>query len=343
MSHKENIMHQNRIVIDLDDTISMTITRDWENAEPIWDVINRVNYLYDMGWEVVILTARGQLSCKGDYKAADKKYRSMIELWLNKHGVKYHTLSFEKPLATYYIDDKAMRPDEFVDLEIRNIKSGWSGAEIQKRGDRIYKTHNAAPDAAKWYLKAGSLVNVPKIHSLIGTTLCMEYLKDNDTPFKLDEVIAVINTFALASGCGSDFSDYIQRVKSHCDLHNNYHYVIDKLEERAEYYNTKRSFCHGDLSIENIIMTGNGMYLIDPLYFENGYSSFLLDVSKMLCSFRLHNRMFEYEIFLRKWIKNTSYQYELKLLELTHFIRILKYAPDSYKDKIKKIIECFKL
>ena len=39
--------YSRRIICDIDDTISLTITRDWEQAEPIWPVIAKLNKLYE--------------------------------------------------------------------------------------------------------------------------------------------------------------------------------------------------------------------------------------------------------------------------------------------------------
>ena len=41
-------MYHKRIICDIDDTISITKNRDWENAEPIRNVIDKLNYLYDL-------------------------------------------------------------------------------------------------------------------------------------------------------------------------------------------------------------------------------------------------------------------------------------------------------
>ncbi|HDY90180.1 MAG TPA: hypothetical protein ENH82_18930 [bacterium] len=340
--------HDKRIVIDFDDTISIAFDRGWENASPNIDVVNKINLLYDKGWEIQILTARGQLSCQGNVKAADKKYREIIESWLKKHNVKYHSLSFNKPLAAYYVDDKAMSPEAFVDLDITDITTGWSGAEIQKRGDRIYKTHKNSIHVAKWYSIAASMVNVPKVHSFIGHTICLEYLKSNGRSFKINYIIDTIRTFSLTDlVSGVEFSNYIERISSHCNHHNDYHDVITLLVEQEDYFNNHRSFMHGDLSIENIIVTDSGTFLIDPLWSEDQYSSYLLDISKMLCSFRIHKRIFEYQAFLNEWaiskgnMINENALFTLKkllILELSHFIRILKYAPENIKKDIVKCI-----
>jgi capsule biosynthesis phosphatase len=348
--------YDRRVIVDFDDTIAYTTTRDWNNAEPIWPTINKMNLLYDKGWEVWILTARGQLSCNGDFAAADKKYRKIIEEWLHKHGVKYHQLSFEKRLASYYIDDKAMSPEDFVDLEISEIKTGWSGATVEKRGNRIFKTHGDSLDAAKWYSMAAPLVNVPRVYSMIGQTLNLEFLEDNGHRFKIDDVNDAIKKFSLYRTY-VPYDTYIDKIKEHCKVNNDFWEIIPELEDisMADFYIKRSSFMHGDFSIENIIQTDKGMYLIDPIYKDNQWSSYLLDITKMLHSYRKYNRMFEYEIFLNGWINSkelnpypTSESAKLvekllKLLEVTQWIRVVKYIPDAdlkkeYHEKTKQLL-----
>lgn len=105
------------IVIDVDDTILTTINRDYVNSIPHEDIIQVINNLYDKGWNVILYTARGQLSMKGDLKKIEKKVRPILEDWLKRNEVKYTELLMGKPYAnTYYVDDKALRPDEFVEM-----------------------------------------------------------------------------------------------------------------------------------------------------------------------------------------------------------------------------------
>ena len=94
-----------RIVLDFDDTLAFTSNRDWDNAKPNVALIEKCNELYNQGWTIDIYTARGSISCRSREEAADK-YGPQIESWLLKNHVKYHALSFNKPLAAYYIDDK---------------------------------------------------------------------------------------------------------------------------------------------------------------------------------------------------------------------------------------------
>ena len=54
------------IIVDLDDTLSFTLDRDWENATPNTPLIEKLNKLYDNGYGIEIVTARGFISCNGD-------------------------------------------------------------------------------------------------------------------------------------------------------------------------------------------------------------------------------------------------------------------------------------
>lgn len=353
LDYNRDLYHKT-LVVDFDDTLCITTTRDWENAQPKWDIINKVNLFYEKGWQILIVTARGQLSCNGDTKKADQKYRTVIEKWLNKHNVKYHSLHFEKFLGAFYIDDKNLTIEDFEDIKIEEIKTGWSGAEIQKINNRIYKTHPNVKFEAKWYNMASSIVSTPMVHSMIGQTLCLEYLKDNESYFKIDDVNDAINKFSLYP-INNSFDLYIGRMYNHCEANNDFYEVIDLLKKHRvhSYCNRQGSFMHGDLSIENIIQTDKGMYLIDPIYKEDQWSSYLLDVSKMMHSYRKYNRMFEYEVFMNGWVKKLEDTYDkvheenpkyiLQLLEVTQFIRVIKYITDpvikkEYHDKTKQML-----
>lgn len=323
------------IICDVDDTISFTTTHDWKNAAPNIPMINKINKLYDEGWTVILMTARGQVSCKGDFKEADKKYRAIMEDWLKRHEVKYHILSFEKYLAAYYIDDKSLTPENFIDIDIREIKTGWSGAYIEKRGNRIFKTHTDSLNAAKWYNMAAPLINVPIVYNVIGNTIALEYLEDNGQRFKLEDINKIINIFSM---CRTyiPFIKYIEKIQSHCDYNQEFYDIIPLLKEKEDYFNNYNTFCHGDFSLENIIQTNKGLFLIDPIWNEHNWSSYLLDITKMMHSFRKYNRMFEYEVFLNSWIRNNGNsldEYSLKLLEVTQFIRVLRYIKNQETKK----------
>ena len=270
-------MYNKRFVFDIDDTISFTTNRDWENAKPNQPIIEKINKLYNEGWEIFLLTARGSISAPEN---ADKKYRSIIETWMKSHNVQYHKLIFGKPLAVYYVDDKALTPDNFLSLEIEELK-GMSGATIFRAGDQVHKTADNTEDVIKWFdLSKSSSLCTPKIHKVVGNTISMEYIDEN---CKIDYEILLNQLEENGRYCHHkipDFNTYIERVKSH----NQDKKYLTLLEKYSDFYNRNKSFCHGDASIDNILCRDKTLYFIDPIYLSGVYSSWLLDVSKTLCS-----------------------------------------------------------
>ena len=67
-------------------------------------LIKKINELYDNGDIIIIQTGRhwGHLE-------TTKEQLAIV-------GVKYHTLTLGKPYADYYIDDKGITPEDFLDF-----------------------------------------------------------------------------------------------------------------------------------------------------------------------------------------------------------------------------------
>ena len=97
-------------IVDIDGTIANTENSDYKNSKPMLCRIRKINELYDQGHTIVYYTARGLKSGRGE-----KYYRPITEYQLEEWGCKYHDLWFKEHDATHYIDDKALRPEEFFD------------------------------------------------------------------------------------------------------------------------------------------------------------------------------------------------------------------------------------
>jgi len=102
------------LVIDIDDTILTVSNRDFLNTKPFREVITKINELHEIGYKIILLTARGMKSQNNDSEKAKQKYDKITKEWLERHNVYYDELLFGKPNADYYVDDKAMPPKEFV-------------------------------------------------------------------------------------------------------------------------------------------------------------------------------------------------------------------------------------
>lgn len=93
------------IYVDIDETICHTDTnRDYYEAKPIIQNIEKINKLYDEGNTIVYWTARGSRKQINWY---DLTYKQ-----LNNWGVKFHELRVDKPYYDLFIDDKTLRIEE---------------------------------------------------------------------------------------------------------------------------------------------------------------------------------------------------------------------------------------
>ena len=126
-------MNNIKLVFDIDDTICNNKNRDYENAIPFKDVIDKINKLHKQGAKITLYTSRGMVSCNGDLEKIIKKNKPILEKWLKKNKVEYDELIFGKPLGDMYVDDKAINVNDFINQDFK-ILNGHSGYKV------IFKT-----------------------------------------------------------------------------------------------------------------------------------------------------------------------------------------------------------
>lgn len=330
--------YHKRIILDFDDTLAFHKNRDFDNSKPNKPLINKTNRLYDTGWQIDIFTARGNLSCATRAEAREK-YLPGMEAWLDKHGVKYHSISFEKPLAAYYIDDKGMTPEDFIEIEINQLEGGLSGSDIYTDGKMVHKKDPRAHEVRDWFEKAKD-VNTPYIDRIVGDTITMEYI-DHDKDFFENKIYIALGLIqeSLEKICKIEindtveFSTYLDRIKSHCDLAGiDTFYSVHNQLKLIELRNT---FSHGDFGITNMLFKDFSLYLIDPI--PEVFGCLELDVAKLIASLYI-NRYSEKCITLAynamSSYNNIDHEV-LNILIASEMIRVYKYHPN--KDFI---IEC---
>jgi len=110
------------IVVDVDDTILTTENRDYPNSVPNKPLIEKINKLFNTDWTVIYFSARGHVSFNNDAYHVEGEVYPIMEQWMVDNNVQYDHLILGKPIAAYYIDDKAIRPDEFLELNLDEDK-----------------------------------------------------------------------------------------------------------------------------------------------------------------------------------------------------------------------------
>jgi histidinol phosphatase-like enzyme len=107
------------LAFDLDDTLcfrpdeveSMGVDK-YHHCEPIQEMIDLSNSLYDKGHTIYIYTARGMHTLNGDVKEIYSKLYDITLDSLKKWGVKHHGLYMGKLHYDLLIDDKAVSLEE---------------------------------------------------------------------------------------------------------------------------------------------------------------------------------------------------------------------------------------
>lgn len=114
-----------RIIIDLDDTICQTENGDYVNSKPVLEVIERMHEYKKNGFEIAINTSRNMRTYQGNIGKITANTLPIILKWLSDHNVPYDEIYIGKPwcgMEGFYVDDRSIRPNEFVNLSYEEIK-----------------------------------------------------------------------------------------------------------------------------------------------------------------------------------------------------------------------------
>jgi len=115
-----------RLVIDLDGTLTQAETDDYANVAVNQDVAAKVREYKAMGFEIVIHTSRNMRSHNSSLGRINAKTLPIILEWLKKHDIPYDEIWVGKPWCAsdgFYVDDKAIRPDEFARLSYDEVRA----------------------------------------------------------------------------------------------------------------------------------------------------------------------------------------------------------------------------
>lgn len=114
-----------RLIVDLDDTISITLEGDYINSSPVVEVIRKLKEYKEQGFEIVINSSRNMRTYKSNLGKINIFTLPNIIDWLRKYNVPFDEVYVGKPwcgLDGFYIDDKAIRPSEFLKYSYEEIQ-----------------------------------------------------------------------------------------------------------------------------------------------------------------------------------------------------------------------------
>lgn len=113
-----------QIIVDLDNTITIHSKRPYADMKPNLEVIAMLQEYSQKGFGIVIYTARNMRTYENNVGKIVANTVPVIIEWLAKHNVPYDEIRVGKPWCGnggFYVDDKAIRPDEFLALNYDEI------------------------------------------------------------------------------------------------------------------------------------------------------------------------------------------------------------------------------
>lgn len=114
------------LVVDIDGTLcgSKKEGETYLQIEPKMDVVNKLRQYKEDGFYVILFTARQMRTYQGNVGKINANTAKVLFEWLDVNKIPYDEVHFGKPWCGkrgFYIDDKAIRPSEFVNLTYEEI------------------------------------------------------------------------------------------------------------------------------------------------------------------------------------------------------------------------------
>ena len=114
------------IVIDLDGSLCYIKkeSQSYDEVTPVTQVLDKLREYKRLGFYIIIDTARQMRTYDGNIGKINANTAKVVLDWLDKHDVPYDEIHFGRPWCGrggFYVDDKTIRPDEFVQLSYEQI------------------------------------------------------------------------------------------------------------------------------------------------------------------------------------------------------------------------------
>ncbi|MGH2328086.1 HAD hydrolase family protein [Campylobacter taeniopygiae] len=114
------------IIIDLDGTLTIDDDKvDYCDKKPNLALVETIKEYKKQGFKITIFTSRNMRTFNNDIEKIKTHTLPIIISWLDKHKIPYDDIIVGKPWCGFdgfYVDDKAIRPSEFINLKYEEIK-----------------------------------------------------------------------------------------------------------------------------------------------------------------------------------------------------------------------------
>jgi capsule biosynthesis phosphatase len=113
-----------KLVIDLDGTLTIDVPGPYEQKVPNKEVVAKLREFHQLGFSICIYTARNMRTYEGEVGKINVHTLPIILNWLDDHKIPHDEVIVGKPWCGtegFYVDDRALRPSEFVRLTPEQI------------------------------------------------------------------------------------------------------------------------------------------------------------------------------------------------------------------------------
>jgi tRNA A-37 threonylcarbamoyl transferase component Bud32 len=309
------------IVIDFDGTLALGDTSNIDKMLPNTKLISLINEMYDDNNIIKIVTARGSKSCS-TFEERKVKYFDIITKWLSNFNVKYHELVFNKEYGDIYIDDRCYNIKDTIFYN--KLDSKFTENKVRRFNDCVIKKSVSSRQEINWYNKALEIgINIPSILNYDIDTITTSYI-DGKSCKDINLILEVLKKFKNTKSTNNiNFNSYIKRIKKHIDS-NTQIKEGEKLLNLLNQINPLNTFNHGDFSIHNMIENNGKLYLIDPIYEDDLFQSYVIDAAKHLFStlyYSLDSELYN-QLYNEYIIKLEINEKELDILIACESIRV---------------------
>jgi len=116
------------IVIDVDGTLcrEKTAGLSYAELEPDEEVAARLREYRRQGFYIIIYSSRQMRTFNRNLGKINAETLPVLVEWLNRHQIPYDEIHVGKPwcgFEGFYVDDKSIRPDEFINLSYEEIQN----------------------------------------------------------------------------------------------------------------------------------------------------------------------------------------------------------------------------
>jgi capsule biosynthesis phosphatase len=122
------IAQEKVVVIDVDGTLSGPCRPGQSYAEvnAVPDIVQKIRDLKRQGYWIILYTSRNMRTYDGNIGRIMCQTAPVLLDWLARHEIPYDELHFGKPWCGhdgFYVDDRAIRPREFMTLDLEEIEA----------------------------------------------------------------------------------------------------------------------------------------------------------------------------------------------------------------------------